>query len=415
MPLQRFSPGRRACAMSEAFEAADGGGRISSLRSVSRAHKETVMAVIAMRRKALRLSPETPGVAEEVLQQQGWREVAEAARQLHREWLNDLFVYDEAYEAAAGRPDEAFLTWLRARARDPWHVTPRAVDDVGRRYGGETANLFQHIRWPQEIAWARVLRRSRDERTAVQAALFLTEARRDPSQMFRKLTEIHFEASAGDIHYHSHPNHELSQAEILEGRGLEENWKPLFLHEAGPAFRALLRQLSPEQMKQFAAAAAREEDEERRRQALEKCLSYLERHPLSCRMTALHVAREERMTSNDIVACEEAFIEALRRGNIPLPDNETAIDQSFFEWMRHGDYKPDSPDEVEVRRRIEGLAIIDNAWMQRLPRDVRDLGAERRRLFSLWRSEVTTGRRPPPRCLATDYALYLLETSGSHP
>src|SRR5690625_909029 len=169
MPLQRFSPGRRACAMSEAFEAADGGGRISSLRSVSRAHKETVMAVIAMRRKALRLSPETPGVAEEVLQQQGWREVAEAARQLHREWLNDLFVYDEAYEAAAGRPDEAFLTWLRARARDPWHVTPRAVDDVGRRYGGETANLFQHIRWPQEIAWARVLRRSRDERTAVQA------------------------------------------------------------------------------------------------------------------------------------------------------------------------------------------------------------------------------------------------------
>lgn len=369
---------------------------------------ETVRDLIRLRREALRLAPATLDAAGAILANKGWKE-SDAVSWLHREWFNDLVVYEAQFKVAAMDPDGAFLAWIRKRSEDPYHVTPRAIEHVGNRYGSDVANLFQYMRWPQEIAWARYLREDEDHVTAVMSALFLTDVRRNPGKIFRKLVDVYIETSAEDIGYHRHPNHELSEDEILAGKGTMLNWDPLFLRYARQSFRTLIERFSPGRLAKLARVASQESDRERQRERIARCVEYIARRPLSCRITTLHIAREERMSSNDLVACERAFTEALERGDIPLPDNETTLDTAFFEWMRGGDYRPDNPDAEETRRRIASLALIDRSWMEKLSPDIRDLGATRARLFSSWRADVMTGRRPPPLCLATDYSLYVLE------
>lgn len=370
----------------------------------------TTIDVIKARAARLGVSKTALENATELLLEAGWRD-KDAADRLRREWLNDVIVdpSEEAYAKAASDPDESFLVWVGQRAKDPFHVSYRAVDRVGRQMGSDVAVLMISMRWPQEIAWAQRCRRHENPEVAVKAALFLAEARRDPSKVFQALTEVYQRTIAEDRGYALHSNHEISAEEIRSGIGVTDGWFPLFMRYAGSHFSRILDSLSEDKLLNLARTARRDEEEEQRRVQLESCLAYLARWPLSCRISALHLALRDRMQANDLVACEEAFIEALRRGDVVLPDEGKAVDTLFFEWMRGGDYKPDRADKKERERRRQQLHFLDRSWLESLPADVIELGAASRSVFHEWRTAVLSGQRVPPRSVPVDYAMFVLE------
>lgn len=368
----------------------------------------------SIRRRAarLKLSARALESASQIVAEAGLQD-KDAMTRLRKEWFNDLMAdpSDDDYAAAIGDPDAHFLSWITLRSRLPYHVTYRAVDKAGRRCGPDLALLMVKVRWKQEVAWAQRARSSRDEVQAVLAALFIAEARRDPGKVFVSLTEEAASATATDRFYADHPNHELTAEEIRNGFG-DEAWRPVWQRYAERQFAPLLEKLSDVKLGALAKKARQDEQHEKRRMAIEQTTGYLERWPLSRRISLLHLGLKEHLSSNDVVNAERAYILALRRGTVELPASGQAVDTAFFDWMRGSDFPIDAPNEDQTAERLDAVRFLGSRWIDHLPEDLIDIGARSRVAFSEWRKQVLTGVRPPPLDPVADYGMFLLESGA---
>lgn len=380
------------------------------VKDVASSQLSIIDKVGKLRMSLLEISSDTKEEAKTIISNELWSE-NNALDWLYQEWFNDLAVFQERFIEASQKPDQAFLEWIDNRVKNPNYMNPRAADEISRRYDHKTANLFYFVRWAQEISWARRLRTSDDPRVSVMAALFLTDTRKNPIDIVVNIVRTYFDMVDYDVQYYSHPNHDLTVEEIMNGHVGYEQWTPLFLIYAEYAYGPKIDRLSYDDLINLSKAASKNHEDERRLENRRYCLSYLDKHPLSCRISALHITKQRKMSSNDLVSCEQEFKRQIEIGNIDVPENETSIDRVFFEWLRTATFLEDRPDNEEMRERLTRIALFKFNWFDQLPSDVTHLGARDKFKFNKWRADVLNMKRPPPISLPVDYSLYILENS----
>lgn len=361
--------------------------------------------------KSLKVSPQTVAEATEML---GDADITEkdAFLKFYREWVNDVLILlgRPQFNIARCEPDKSFLLWLDRRLNDPFHVTLRAHDAVRAEFGDELALLFSEIRWTQEIAWAKRMRGSDNDRIVMLAELCLKAARRDPAKMFRELVWVYVNEAAMDIAYKESPFHMLEERDILNGTVEDDHWRPLWLRFAEKAFGKSISAMSRAQMTAVTEKIRESEWKERTARIRYGQADKL-RSQRPCLMNAvLTMAIEQGLSSDDVVFAEKEFIALVEKGEIDLSNSPQPAWRLFMNQLSGWAETAPSPAEDERRLRLATVRNLSPAWSDTLPENFLVLGGDDQvNVIEWYEAIVETGERMPPLDPVVDYGMYLLE------
>lgn len=342
----------------------------------------------------------------------GMRE-PEAAKRLYREWLNDTVVAEGANgcRVAIRDPDGAFLAWAASRILDPFQVPMRAHDAARADRGDETALLFSEVRWRQEVAWARRMRGSDNDRIAVLAEMWLTAARRDVAKLFRGVVNVYADEGLAEPGYADSVFHMLAEDEILEGRVEDAHWRPLWLRFAEREFGRIINGMGRGQVVQLAARCRDAEWRERTARHRERQADGLRARRPALMVAVITAALERGLSSDDLVEAETSFIDAVRAGSLDLSDRQRDAGwRIFVERLDAWVGRAEPPGDAERLRRIEAIEHLPPTWSNCLPVAFREIGADDQRLLVAWFDAISRFRqRETPSDPAVDFGMWLVE------
>lgn len=368
--------------------------------------------LIARALRALAVVPASMEAAAVAAASHGVRD-PDAAQRLYREWVNDtvMTVSTAWFRSVARDPDGAFLSWTEERLADPYHVSCRAHDTARAAHGEEAALLFSRVRWRQEVAWARRMRGSDNDRIAVLAETWLVAARRDPAKLFRGVMDTFAAEGLADPVYAASAFHLLSGDEILDGRVDDQHWRPLWLRFADREFGRSVNGMARAQMAQLAARARESEWRERvaRSRSRQACAVRARRPSLM--LAVLRAAAENGLSSDDLVQAEAAFVLGIETGDIDLAAHPRSAWQVFALRLPAWAGRADPPDTEERARRADALDQLTPGWAAALPGEFQDAGASQRRLLAWFDAVALDGTRTPPADPCVDYGMWLVEAA----
>ncbi len=370
---------------------------------------ESMLALVKVRRQALQLAPFVREEAEARVKAEGVPGMDEG--RLNTEWVNDVLADPDAraYEAASADPAGAYRGFLDQRIREPYHVTFRAMRALAQRVGATRANTFVHLRWWQEIAWAKRMRAFDSARTAVLAHSFLLQAARDPGRAFTELAAA-WEVASLDGAYMRSPSHEMTEHAIRYGNALPAH-TPVFLGLFATKLGENLDRMGLANLSRAAVHARQHEEAELRAVHARKAANAARRSPLSRIMGVIDVAIETGRSSNALVVDEGRFLVELERGRTPcatagLPYSE------FMDWLRAAPPAEDPgppPPGTAVYQELTTLLARPLTWLGALPHDYQQAGASEVAVYQAWVGPVARREVPTPRDLVVDYGFHLVQ------
>lgn len=359
--------------------------------------------------KALTLSPVSMASHRATCLAAGWKE-ADAGDRLHKEWLNDMISLGgnrRASEAAAD-PNARFSAWLDARLETPYHVSHRTHATVCAKHGDGACLLFSEVRWSQEVAWARRMRESDDDRIVVLAETWLGAARRDPSTVFKGIVDLYVADGVEDDGYRDSSLHMSSEADIAAMEPDPPGWRPLWLRFAEREFGRLMGGMPQSKI----AAVAAHVRQSARRKAISaergEVVARLRRTRVALMMSVLSESAKRGMTSDQLLGAERAFLSDVEGGVVDPSADGLPPWRTFLSGIDRWDMGEPDADADEWERRTEAMRDLAPAWTDGLPDWFgRVGGCEHARLLA-WYAERTQSGRIPPGDPAIDYGMWLL-------
>lgn len=356
----------------------------------------------------LQLAPETMAKAESVLAETALS-MAGAAEQLRKEWLNDLVASTDAgaFSHATRDPDNHFLAWLKDRARNPFHVSYRAVDSLAQRLGPEIAARVALVIWPQEIAWAQRFRVSENPVTATKAAMFLREAVGNPSRLFGKIADLYGDALIKSS-YSDHIAHDYSPIDIRLEPDMPE-FSPLFLTYAARSYSDLLLEMPREKIEALANRAHKDEMNDRGLIEAQNALEKIERFPMRRMQSVVSLSISLGLTPNSLFLAETGFLSLLKDGEISIVDDAVATFASLLssdidrERLIHLGDKP-TIDAEEIQW---GIAHLDKNWLSKLPSSQQKEGKSLLPYMEKWQFAIVEDQRETPYDPISDFCFFL--------
>jgi hypothetical protein len=340
---------------------------------------------------------------------------SEAASQLYREWVNDLVVdyAGPSFKAAAKMPDATFLAWAQARIDDPWRVTPRAHMPLIRLYGEEAVALFITVRWKQEVAWARRMRASDNDRITLLAERWLRETRKDPTTMLSEIISLYVKGVALEAEYSESDRHLMSEDEILDARPDDGGWRPLWLRLAEREYGKRVTELPRQHLGLMATKVRETEWKERTERVRHQMADNLRKHRPSLMVGVLSVAANLGISSDDLVVAEHLFIKEIEEGTLDPTMNQGPLWRTFLLRLSSATGISPFPTPEEETRRMTLIEQIAPSWMENLPGDLRRMGAAVKSNLLSWFDAILTQGRQVPLDPTVDFGLWLMETRGS--
>ncbi len=336
---------------------------------------------------------------------------------LYKEWRNDLLAKpgddQNPWARITADPATPYMGWLDWRLAHPFHVSYRVVDAAARRMGVSTANLLVDIRWPQEVAWARRIRKSADERDVLVGHRFLLAAIADASSEFAKLAGAYAQAS-DDPAYVLAPEHDYAADEVAAGYG-SPDFGPLFLRHGRAVLADRLGRMSAKELRASAAVARRSEDTERGNRARRRAAANVRAANMARSPGIISIAVEAGLGADGLVDAQAEFARLVEAGAVPVPPDVGLPYEEFCAWLRTAQ----APSQTllmpgdDLSGETELLGIVSNPidWVRSLPRDYHDMGASDPRRFHRWLAPIASRERAFPRDAVVDYGFQLVAES----
>ena len=353
-----------------------------------------------------------------ILQQAGVID-ADSAKRLFKEWVNDVvrLLGEPVFDRAAADPDVAFLSWVRSRSDDPYYVSHRAREVARIKHGEEAAMLFSAVRWRQEIAMAKRMRASDNDRICVLAELWLQAARRDPYRLFDGIVDIYAANGIYDLSYTNATFNMLSVSQIESGTEDDCYWNPLWLRYAEREFGKPLNKMHPSQLIKLAESQRKAEQKERSERGWARQAAVLRHTRPALMVSVLTASLRLGLTPDDLLKAETQFINAVEVGTIDLARIPGSSWRIFVEYLRSEVWVAELPDEEERERRISVVEELGPYWPNALSEDLKSLGATDFRTFLAWKNDIVyTQEREPAADPVLDFAAYVVrKATGASP
>ena len=336
----------------------------------------------------------------------------DAARRLYREWLNDTLIADGSNRCrqATRTPDSCFLDWLGIRLHEPYRVSVRCHDAARADHGEEVALLFSEVRWKQEVAWAKKMRSSDNDRIAVLAEMWLTAARRDLAKLFGGMLEIYSGEAIVDPFYSRSHFHMMTQEEILGGCADDAHWRPLWLRFAEREFGRQLNVLPRGHMTLLATRCREHEWSDRTLRERTRQANSLRAHRPSLMIAVLQAALDYGLSSNDLLAAEAEFVDAVEKGDINLLDRPgDSAWRVFVERLQSWSGQQEIPSPDMRKSRLEAIEQMSPTWSNTLPGHFLDIGAGSQKALVAWFNDIRSDMRSVPQDPAVDFGMWLLQ------
>lgn len=331
---------------------------------------------------------------------------------VNQDWVNDVLGDREAstYREASADPAGAYLSYVSDRIAQPYHVSFRAVRQLAKQTTEDETNSFVHVRWHQELAWARRLRASGEDRIAILSQLFLRAAARDPGKVFSDLAGA-WSSAIDDIRFATAPEHDLSEDAIRAVVG-EPSYRPAFLRHYEARHSAGLDGMSDAQIRHAASQARSAEEAERRGEMSAASVVAARRSPLSHILGVLRVAHSTGRSSCALVRDERRFLADVLRGRLPKAVHGLPY-HDFITWL-YATPVGEPPEPVAIgdaeHSEMARILAMPVSWLSRLPEAYCQLGAGEVDTFRAWASPLAAGTAPVPRDAVADYGLHLVRT-----
>lgn len=326
---------------------------------------------------------------------------------LHREWLNDVLSLHGGvvYADAIRDPARAFLGWLEERVRDPYHLSHRALSGARQKVGPDHALILFSVRWSQEVAWARRMRGSEHDRTACLAGLWLAAAGREPLRIFGSVVDCYGPALE-DITYRDGGLHDLTATMIENGSLQSPPWTPLWQRSAEALFGATLAG-DPARVRTAARQVRAKAAADHLAAECDRRVTALRRSRPSLSPSVLMSLTRRGLSSDDVVAAEQAFLDQVGSGQITCERGSDGTGEFLAFAVRWADAVA-APDGAEALARRSAVAALSLAWARRLPEAWKVIGcADPDRLRS-WCRAIMEGERTPPLDPMLDYGVWLV-------
>lgn len=333
--------------------------------------------------------------------------VNEDISKFHKEWLNEAIIVLSRSSGGGFSPNASFLAWLRGRIEDPYRVGIRFHDAVRSEYGDEIALLFSSARWQQEVAWAKRMRASDNDRIVILAETWLLAAKRDSGSLFKLLAKTYADIGISDESYMGSQYHLFSVDEIMDGSGDEKHWRPLWLRFAETEFGRRVNHMPRQQITSVATKIRQDAVGHKNRNVRIKLANHLRRHRPSLMLSVIRSAYQNELSSDDLVCGEADFIKRVESGDVNLVHSRLSAWQIFLaDIPRLAGFSaiPDS-DELDSRSRV--FNDISPEWSNRLPREFFEIGSSQTKITQ-WVSDISKGERLVPKDPVVDYGLWLL-------
>ena len=369
---------------------------------------EHILSLIRDRSRNLSVPADTREIARAMVKDHGAPGMDEA--KLFPDWKSDVLSDDEegAYEAASAAPGKAYLEYVRTRLDDPFFVSFRAVRSLARKIGDDEANLFVHLRWRQEVAWAKRMRASRDARTAVIAHTFLMTAAKEPSKSFLDLAEAWVGAMA-DPAFSMSPTHAMTVSAIRASE-TEAAHVPAFQRLFALRHGSIIDKMTDARLVAASSHARSVEEAELRTAAARRSAAVARNSPLSRVIGVIEAARSTGRSSDELVSEERSFLRELEMGRVPGVHGGYPY-ADFIRWLRAPPSgvatESTKPGDVAYRN-LTRLLNNPLSWLQSLPADYIDMQATTVSHYREWVDPFMAGSKPPPLDLVVDYGFFLV-------
>lgn len=365
-----------------------------------------VIEMIEARLQRLAVAPEVEAEAVGIVKAAGVPGLDQA--KLFAEWRSDVLASDgDDFKVACEDPPGIYLEWLRARVKDPFHVTFRAVSQYSKNRDLNGANEFVYVRWPQEVAWAHRLRASGDDRTAFFSTLFLRQAAHNTAKAFHEVAAA-FDSAMREHSFALADEHKLTAKAIRLGVG-EVTHRPAFLRLYEVKHATTVDRMSPTEMAALALRARESQAVDRNRVYGATACALAQLTPISRLIGVIHVARETLRDSDQLVLEERTFLESVAKGEIALLSGGIP-NLEFIHWLRAR-----APvDVLAPHDEDPNLAKVlgsPGRWVAGLPRDYHDYGAGDQRKLASWLTPIITKQRPVPLDCVVDFGFHLIATA----
>lgn len=338
-------------------------------------------------------------------------------QKLWAEWRRELLGCTakdmEPLLASLDDPGSHYLAWLERRLEDPYHVSSVAFDKAVRRIGYKNGNLLVHVRWGQELAWARRLRSSSDDRDAVISQAFLVAAARDPGAEFLKLADAMIRAG-DDLRYVLDPRHMYSSYEIDDGMG-DGEFSPLFLRHGRMALAAKLDAMQSRDLAAAAAAVRKAQNAEVALRTRMRLAMAVRSVNLARNTGIIKVAIEVGFDSDSLAEAQEEFARDLERGEVGVGAATGLPLMEFYAWLRTR--KPGRQSLGDPHAGIVASATLlsivsrPERWLDTLPADYALMHPRDPATFHGWLQPLADGSRTFPQDPVLDYGFCLVSSN----
>lgn len=330
---------------------------------------------------------------------------------LRREWINNV-LRNEEFEKAMENVPKSFLDWVDRKVADPYFLPAQASSLASLRLEDE-AMRFSTIVWPQEIAWAKRLRRSDDIPTALLSSLFLGQARKNVVEQFKSLFPIYLVAQE-DFAYIRLSVHDLTPDQIRMGMG-SPSFEPLFLRHARSAFEPqLAKLLDMTGIDVIVAKIRREEEADIQDLILGRAVKALERSRITRMVSVIRAAIDIGLDSEMLDRAYEEFLQQVRGGKLRFDPQTGLPDAEFRSWLRVQSLKRPSRGKAPIRNAdnptLYEIVKRPKRWVEGLPEEYRSLGGNVSHVLHAWLQPIVADERPAPRDFVLDYGFHLVDT-----
>ena len=380
---------------------------------------KVMVDAVGARSEALALGPRERAVAEAMVKRVGTETGVKGMDEgrLWSEWATELIgSKDENLDRlleALDDPAGNYHRWLEVRLRDPYRVSLIAFMKATLRIGHKNANLLVHVRWRQELAWARRLRASPDDRDAIVAQAFLVAAARDAGAEFVKLADAMLRAG-DDLKYVLDPRHMVGDEQIDDGEG-DDDFVPLFMRNGRMALADKLDAMPSRDLAAAAGAARKAQAAEvawRRRMQI----GHAVRQANLARNTGIiKVALEVGFDSDGLVEAHDDFARDLESGAVATTGATGLPLMEFYAWLRTR--RPGgqvvAPPHAAIVASATILSIVNRpeGWLDALPGDYALMHPRDPATFHAWLQPLADGTRTFPQDPVLDYGFHLVATN----
>lgn len=339
--------------------------------------------------------------------------IPDAVEMLQKEWLSDTVMTKNTihFRAAKRDPGAHFLDWVKSRAKHPFHVTYRSVENVTLRLGPEVAARIAHVIWPQEIAWAQRLRLSQNPMLATKAAMFLREAMGNPAKMFERIADLYADSYA-KVEYADNEVQDLSPLEIRFSSSVPE-FNPLFLVHVSRKYSELIHSMPMDRIELLAARAAKDEQSERSRISAAKIAEHSRRFPMRRMMNVISFAHSAGISPNELHKLEDQFLALLENGEIDTDQAMQTAHTPFVALLSDIEKRCEllqvaSDVDFDPDTIIWNIAHLDRHWLDSLPHSYQEWDRLAAKMLA-WQMDVVKECRDIPSDPISDFGFWLIE------